>query len=277
MIPGNVFLVDTHCHLNLPAFQDDLNAVLGRAQADGIQTILVPGTDLATSHTAVELAEAHTHLFAAVGVHPHEASSWSLTSESELEDLARSACVVAIGEIGLDFFRQLSPPAVQQHVFECQLQLAKRLGLPVIVHQRQAEDEVLGALAEWLATVDNPELLAKPGVLHGFSSSPQYAQRALDLGFYLGIGGPVTFKNAAELRQTVSQLTLDRLLLETDAPYLAPQPHRGQRNEPALTRLVGLELASVKGLPFEEVASETSNNAAALFRWNNGTHNGHLF
>lgn len=269
-------LADTHCHLNLAPFDDDLDQVLARAAEAGIQTMLIQGTDLASSRKAVQLAGTRPELFAAIGVHPHEASGWGPESESELADLARSDCVVAIGEIGLDFYRLLSPRDIQIQVFEAQLTLAGELGLPVVVHQRQAEDEVLSTLAIWVDGLGDDELRQRPGVLHGFSSSAEYAERALALGFYLGIGGPLTFKNAAHLRHVVSGLRLSRLLLETDSPYLAPQPHRGQRNEPAMARLVGLELASVLNLPFEIVAGQTSQNAAALFRWNHGTHNGHL-
>jgi len=269
-------LADTHCHLTLDQFDVDRDEVMARAEEAGVSPILIPGTDLPSSRQAVELAEASRVLFAAVGVHPHEAKTWTESTPEELAELACSPVVVAIGEIGLDFYREYSPRSVQEHVFESQLELAAELGLPVIVHQRNAEDEVLSRLVAWHESLPDGLLRERPGVLHGFSSSLAMAERAVRAGFYLGLGGPVTFKNAKTLRQIVPSLPLDRLLTETDAPFLAPHPHRGKRNEPAMTRLVAQELSTLMESPLDVVAQVTSNNAASLFGWDHGTANRHL-
>jgi len=269
-------LADTHCHLTLDQFDVDRADVMARAEEAGVSPILIPGTDLTSSRQAVELAEASRSLFAAVGVHPHEAKTWTETTPDDLAALARSPVVVAIGEIGLDFYRELSPRSVQQHVFQSQLKLAADLGLPVIVHQRDAEEEVLSTLIAWHEALPDGLLRERPGVLHGFSSSLPMAQRAVRAGFYLGLGGPVTFRNARDLRQIVPSLPLDRILTETDAPFLAPHPHRGRRNEPAMTRLVAQELSTLMESPLDVIAQVTSNNAASLFGWDHGTANRHL-
>jgi TatD DNase family protein len=269
-------LADTHCHLTLDAFDIDRDQVLARAEAEGISPILVPGIDLASSRSAVALADSRPDLFAAVGVHPHEAKSWSPATPGLLANLARHDSVVAIGEIGLDFYRDLSPRALQIEVFKAQLDLARRLSLPVVVHQRDAEDEVLSLLLEWHNSLADSHLRQRPGVLHGFSSSLAMAKRAMRAGFYVGLGGPVTFKNAKNLREMVPSLPLDRILTETDAPYLAPHPHRGKRNEPAMIRLVARALSTLMESPLDVVARVTSNNASSLFGWDNGTANRHL-
>lgn len=269
-------VADTHCHLTLDQFDVDRDEVMARAEQAGVSPILIPGTDLPSSRRAVELAQASQVLFAAVGVHPHEAKTWTESTPKDLAELASNPVVVAIGEIGLDFYREYSPRSVQEHVFESQLELAAELGLPVIVHQRDAEDEVLSRLVAWHENLPDGLLRERPGVLHGFSSSLAMAERAVQAGFYLGLGGPVTFKNAKTLRQIVPSLPLDRLLTETDAPFLAPHPHRGKRNEPAMTRLVAQELSTLMESPLDVVAQVTSNNAASLFGWDHGTANRHL-
>jgi len=269
-------VADTHCHLTLDQFDVDRDEVMARAEEAGVSPILIPGTDLPSSRRAVELAQASRVLFAAVGVHPHEAKTWTESTPKALAELASNPVVVAIGEIGLDFYREYSPRSVQEHVFESQLELAAELGLPVIVHQRDAEDEVLSRLVAWHENLPDGLLRERPGVLHGFSSSLAMAERAVQAGFYLGLGGPVTFKNAKTLRQIVPSLPLDRLLTETDAPFLAPHPHRGKRNEPAMTRLVAQELSTLMESPLDVVAQVTSNNAASLFGWDHGTANRHL-
>jgi TatD DNase family protein len=269
-------VADTHCHLMLDAFDDDRVEVLERAAEARVSPILIPGIDLDSSRKAVELAQSQDGLFVAVGIHPHEADSWGPKTADELADLATHPVVVAIGEIGLDFYRDLSPRSQQIQAFKAQLDLARDLGLPVVVHQRNAADEVLDMLLDWHAGLKGAVLHDRPGVLHGFSSPVDVAERALEAGFYLGLGGPVTFRNAKELRRIVTGLPLDRILTETDAPYLSPHPHRGKRNEPAMTRLVAQELSSLTESPLSVVAQVTSNNASTLFGWDNGTINRNL-
>lgn len=269
-------LVDSHCHLMLDQFQDDLGQVLARARQAGVSAVLIPGIDLESSRAAVRLTEAHPDLFAAVGVHPHHAHTWSAESRAEIAQLAASDRVVAIGEIGLDFYRDYSPRQAQRQAFREQLELAKDRALPLVVHNRNAIDEILEELEAWTANL--PESLrGRPGVLHAFSGDEAQAQRALDMGFFLGVGGPITFKNANSLRHITSSLPLDRLLVETDAPYLSPHPHRGKRNEPAYLPLVADGLARALNVEVEQVVHATTRNAEYVFEWNHGIdNNGHV-
>jgi TatD DNase family protein len=251
-------LIDTHCHLNHRDFAHDREAVLARARAAGVGAMVVIGYDLPSSEAAVALAEAEPSLFAAVGVHPHEAASLDDRAVTRLVELARCPKVVAIGEIGLDFYRDLSPRAAQEAAFRRQLAVARELSLPFVVHTRGSEGEVLEVL-------EGEGALGVPGVLHCFSAGPQIAARAFSLGLVVGLGGILTFKNARALHQTVASLPLDRIVLETDCPYLAPHPHRGQRNEPAYVALVAAQLASLQGRATDEVARVTTANARRLF------------
>ncbi len=268
-------LVDTHCHLCLPAFADDLPEVLTRASAAGVDRILVPGIDLATSRRAVALAETNDTIFAAVGVHPQSAVDWSPAVRQELRGLARSPRVVAIGEIGLDYYRDTAPRPRQMEAFEGQLELAGELDLPVVVHNREATEDVLERLTAWSTGGSSDG--RRIGVLHAFSADGPAASRALEAGFYIGVAGPVTYPSAPALRSLATGLPLDRLLPETDAPYLPPVPHRGQRNEPAHVALVAEALASARGLEPDRLRQACWDNAAALFQWTDGTDDSHLF
>jgi TatD DNase family protein len=268
-------LVDSHCHLSDEAFSGDLPAVLVRARDAGVSRVVIPGVDLQSSARAVHLAEGTPGLFAAVGIHPHEARHWQAESIDRLRQLARSPCVVAIGEIGLDYYRDHSPRRQQRHAFDEQLALAAELGLPVIVHNREAIDDVLAALLPWAAGL-TPAHRQHPGVLHAFSADLKAGQRAVAAGFMIGIGGPITYRNADERRQITSALPVDHLLVETDAPYLAPHPHRGGRNEPAYVRLVAESLADMEGMDHSELAVLTTANAADLFGWDHGIENSDL-
>lgn len=262
-------LVDTHCHLYFDQFDHDRQAVLERAAKRGVGRILVPGIDLQTSQAAVELAQVYPAVYAAVGVHPNDALSWDASTLSRLHVLASDPKVVAIGEIGLDYYRQRAPHDVQMRVLLEQLQLAAELGLPVVIHNREAGTELLPVLSAWqtgLAHADN-DLAERPGVLHSFSDAESTARQAIDLNFRIGFTGPVTFRNAAALQAVAAALPLDALLVETDAPFLAPHPHRGQRNEPAYVRLVAEKLAELHAEAFETTAEITTANAARLFRW----------
>ena len=251
-----MFLTDTHAHLDFPQFDGDREEVIARALAAGVGSIINVGADLASSRRAVALAEAHPQIYAAVGVHPHDAKTLTDEVLKELRELAQHPKVIAIGEIGLDFYRDLSPRDEQQRAFERQLALASELGKPVIIHDRQAHAEVLAILRRW------PGLR---GVLHCFSGDLDMAHEAIEMGFYISVGGPVTFKNARRLPEIVRQLPLERLLVETDCPYLAPHPYRGKRNEPAYVRLVAQKVAELKGVPLERVARVTTANARQLF------------
>lgn len=268
-------LVDSHCHLMLDHFEPDLDRVLERAQAAGVGALVLPGIDLETSRTAVQMAESDDRLYAAVGIHPHSASSWFPEAERAMRGLAASPAVVAIGEIGLDYHRAHSSREEQRRAFRAQLELARELGLPVIVHNRDATEDVLSELEAWTASLP-AHLEGHSGVLHAFRPDQTNAERAASLGFYLGIGGPITYRGARAERQAAASLPLDRLLIETDSPYLPPQPHRGQRNEPAFLPLVAATLAEAVGVPVARLSEATTANAIRLFKWNHGTANNHL-
>jgi TatD DNase family protein len=268
-------LTDTHCHLTLPEFDSDRQAAIERASDSGISRIVVPGIDLPTSQAAVALAEGGQGLRAAVGIHPHHASEWNPETARRLAELAASPAVCAIGEIGLDYYRGYSPREDQLSAFLGQLDLAAELGLPVVVHNREATQDVLQHLIEWSTRL--PEGLgARAGVLHAFSADTDSARRAITAGFFLGVGGPITYHDANARREITAELPVDRLVIETDSPYMTPHPHRGQRNEPALLALVAQSLSDVLGMQLQDLATATSANAARLFGWTNGSEDGQL-
>lgn len=251
-------MIDSHAHLQMPDFAGDWAKVLDDAEAAGIEYVAVIGFDLESSKRAVALCEQNGALLAAVGVHPHDASSLDDSAMDELRRLARHPKVVAIGETGLDFYRNLSPRAEQRAAFETHLAIAEELGLPVVVHDRDAHAEVRQILS-----LHASKLVG--GVMHCFSGDEQLARETLEWGFYISIAGPLTYPNAERLRSVVRQIPIERMLIETDAPYLTPQPKRGSRNEPAFVRLVAEELARVKGLSLEDVDRITTLNAKQLF------------
>jgi TatD DNase family protein len=253
-------LVDTHCHLDFHDFDGEREQVVARAAEAGVKAIIVPALDLDNCEAVIELAERYENVFAAVGVHPNSATGWQDDWIGAIRALSSHEKVVAIGEIGLDYFRDRAPGGVQRRAFSRQLELAAKLGLPVIVHNRQSDADVLRLLAESALAGK-----ANPGVLHSFSSSQDTADRALELGFYLGFTGPVTFKKADELRAIVNSVPGDRLLVETDAPFLAPQKYRGKRNEPAYVRLIAEQIAETRGEEFSDVARTSTANATRLF------------
>jgi TatD DNase family protein len=273
-----VNLTDTHCHLYLDEFDSDLEAVLERAIQTGVGHIVIPGLDLPSSRVAITLAESHPMLFAAVGIHPSGVNTWDKSTKKELARLAsEKSKVVAIGEIGLDYFWDSAPPTRQKNVLHTQLHLAAETGLPVILHMREAREarredcagDLLRILNEWVTGLHfgrNP-LAERPGVLHSFSGSLETAQAAIELGFYLGVSGPVTFENASKRQAIISALPLERILIETDAPFLAPHPNRGKRNEPAYVRLIADKIALLHSCSLSKVATVTSENAARLFAW----------
>ncbi len=251
-------LIDTHAHLIDKAYNRDLEDVLHRAKEAGVEAIINVGFTLSYARKAVALAAAYPRLFAAVGIHPHDAAQTPKDYLDILKKLAAKPQVVALGEMGLDFYRNLSPPPVQERVFREQLQLAREVGLPVIVHDRDAHQRVVEILKEERAGDTG-------GVLHCFSGGLSMAQECFALGFYISIAGPVTYKKAGELQEVAAACPRDRLLLETDCPYLTPHPYRGKRNEPAHVALVCRQVAKLRGETPEEVARYTGENAIKLF------------
>jgi TatD DNase family protein len=252
-------LIDSHAHLDMPDFSEDLPAVLDRAREAGVLQIVTVGIDLESSRAAVELAAEHPFVFATVGCHPHNADAFESADLDRLADLAsRRQEVVAWGEIGLDYFRNRSARESQLRVFRRQLEIAAGLGLSVVVHDREAHEDVVSCLEEMGSK--------RPGgVIHCFSGDAALARTFLDMGFVLSLPGTVTFPKAETVREVARTVPLDRLLVETDAPYLAPVPRRGRRNEPALVVHTAREIARLRGEPFEEVARLTSMNARRVF------------
>jgi TatD DNase family protein len=275
---------DTHCHLNLDGFDADRELVLDRAIQAGVGRILIPGIGMTTSLSAVKLAENHPLLFAAIGVHPTEVGTFHADTLESLYTLAlktsgslETSKIVAIGEIGLDYYWDSTPHDHQQNVLKEQLALAAKLQLPVVIHFREKGDasggkcasDLMKILEEWGTGLkgENSTLVERPGVLHSFSGSLEMAQAALGLGFYLGVAGPVTFENGWRWQALAAALPLDRILIETDAPFRTPHPHRGKRNEPAYVRLIADKIASVQSTTIDLVAVATSDNARRLFAW----------
>jgi TatD DNase family protein len=255
-------LIDTHTHLDDPRYDGDREAVIERAREAGVEILVTIGCDLATSRAAVGLADRHEQIYAAVGVHPHEVKHIGDEWYGELRRLAAHRKVVAYGEIGLDYHYNQSPPHLQRDRFREQVGLARELGLPIVVHTREAARDTAAILKEERADTVG-------GVFHCFSGDAELAKDALDLGFYVSFSGVVTFRNAEALRNLVKTVPLDRLLIETDCPYLTPVPHRGRRNEPAYVALVAEALSQVLhggSRDMEEVARHTSANALRLFK-----------
>lgn len=254
-----VELFDTHCHLDTEKFDADREDVFTRAHTVGVTRFLNPAYDLDSSRRAAALAQARPDVVAAVGFHPNDAGGFSDAAADTLRQLVADSAgrVVAIGEIGLDYHWNTFEPAVQKAAFIAQLGLARELNLPVIIHSRDAYDDTLDILeTEWAG---------RPLVLHSFGGAINHLQRALACGFYIGISGPVTYPNAATTREVVRTMPLDRLLIETDAPYLSPQRYRGRRNEPSYVRLVAEKIADVREIMMADVAAATTANAQRLF------------
>jgi TatD DNase family protein len=242
-----VTLVDSHCHVNDPQFDPDRDAVIERALAAGVANMLVID--------APEFAEAYPFMYATIGVHPHEAAKATEDTFARLRDLAAHPKVIGIGEIGLDYHYDFSPRDVQLRVFARQLEIAAEFRKPVVIHTREA----------WEDTLAHMPTLPHGGVMHCFTGTPAQAREAIGRGFHLGIGGVLTFPKATELREAVRTVPADRLLVETDCPYLAPVPHRGKRNEPAFVVDTARRLAEIRGMPLEAIASLTTSNFQKLF------------
>jgi TatD DNase family protein len=253
-------LFDTHAHLHFPELVEDLDGVLARARAAGVTGMVTIGTDRETNPAAVALAERLDSVHATVGIHPHDAAEATEADFEAMERLARdSAKVVALGEMGLDFFRDLSPPETQAAVFRRQLDMARRLGRPVVIHCRDAHREALAILGE-------ERVGEVGGVMHCFSADVEVARRCLDLGLFISLAGPVTYKNARALPEVARFVPADRLVLETDCPFLPPHPHRGQRNEPAWVAITAAHVAALRGVTLEALGPMVTDNAHRLFR-----------
>lgn len=249
---------DTHAHLDDPRFQEDFPEVLQRAQSSGITRILNVGYDVPSSEHSCQLAETYGFVYAAIGVHPHDAQDTSNSTWDTLLNLAKEPKVLAWGEIGLDYYRDLSPRSIQKEVFIRQIELADQAGLPIIIHNRDAHGDMMQIVQ------DHPP--KHGGVFHCYSGSWEMAKVLLRLGFYLSFAGPLTYKNNKQTVEVAVNVPLDRFLVETDAPYLTPEPHRGKRNEPAFVREVAARVAAAKNLTFEEIARQAMLNAENLFR-----------
>lgn len=249
-------LIDSHAHLEMVDFDSDRNEVIGRAAKAGVDLIITVGTTLKDCEKAVLIAHQHETVYAAIGVHPHEVKDIDGTTYDGLRRLSKKEKIVAYGEIGLDFFRNLSPRDVQIRRFGEQLELAGEMRLPVIIHDREAHKETLEILKGWKGN---------GGVVHCFSGDYRMAQKCIDMGFYISIPGAVTFGKSEKLREVVEHIPITSLLLETDAPYLTPHPNRGKRNEPAYVIHTARKVAAIKGLSFEQIASVSSQNTRTLF------------
>lgn len=273
-------LTDTHCHLDLDKFNADRDAVFQRALDAGIERIMIPALELESCKTVIQLANSHPNIFTSVGFHPTELDKWDETSIENLRYLVSSAeKVLAIGEIGLDYYWVKEPDkqAQQRQVLKQHLKLAQDVILPVIIHMREENDEwfgqasvdLLDILSRWQKELQNQNhpLAMKPGVLHSFNGTLETAQTAIEHNFYIGVTGPVTYKNAVEKRNIIKQIPLSRLLIETDAPFIAPVPHRGKRNEPAFVAHIADKIAEIHNTTREQVAEITSANAHHLFGW----------
>lgn len=249
--------IDSHAHLEMADYDEDRDEVVARAEEAKVEAIVTVGTNLPECIKATKLAEKYPCVYAAIGIHPHEAKSATKEIFDFLRQLANNDKVVAWGEIGLDFYHRYSPPGVQMEKFVEQLSIAEELNLPIIVHSREAQEQIKDPLLSWRGK--------KRGVIHCFSGDRALARLFLDGGYYISVAGPVTFKNAHRLKEIVRYVPLDRLMIETDAPFLSPHPLRGERNEPARVTLVAKEIAVLKKVTLEEVGQVTAANARFLF------------
>lgn len=250
--------VDTHAHLFSPDFNGDIDAILNRSREAGVDYIIVPGTDLATSARAVELADKYDFIYAAVGIHPHDTKEWRDSLLDNIEELAAHRKVVAIGEIGLDYYYDFSPKEKQMDALDSQILLALKLNLPVIIHNREADEDMMRVIRTYKDTCLKAQF-------HCYAGSAEDARELIELGHLISFTGNITFQKADNLRNIMKGIQLENLMLETDSPYMTPVPFRGQRNEPAHVRLVAEKIAEVQGLSLDVVANSTSYNAYRLF------------
>ncbi|MDF2682969.1 MAG: TatD family deoxyribonuclease [Brevibacillus sp.] len=252
-------LFETHTHLNAKEFDEDREEVIARARENGVSTIVNIGFNAETIPTCIELAEKYDFIYAVVGWHPQDAKDMTDEHLAWIEELTRHPKVVGLGEMGLDYYWDTSPKDVQADVFRKQIRLARKVEMPIIIHNRDAHQDVISILKEEKAAEVG-------GIMHCFSGSWETAKLALDMNFYISFGGPLTFKNAKQPKEVAAKVPLDRLLIETDSPYLTPHPFRGKRNESGYVRYVCEEMANIRGLSYEEMAQITSDNARRLFQ-----------
>lgn len=253
-----VELIDSHAHLDFDKFNKDRDEVIERAKNNGIVNIINVGSNLASSHRSLQLSQKYEMIYAVVGIHPHEAKHLDKDALKVLKDLTKADKVVGIGEIGLDFHYDNSPRDVQRDAFRKQLRLAKEINLPVVVHSREADEDTIKILKE--EKMNNHNVL-----LHSYTGGKDLAEKALEMGFYFGAGGIVTFNSASELKKIIQKIPLSHILIETDSPYLAPEPHRGRRNEPLYVKEVAKFVASLKNSNLENVAAITKENTERFF------------
>jgi len=252
-------LIDSHSHLEMPAFKGDLEQVIQRAKASGVEYVFTVGTEKKDWNRTLEIAHSHPSVYAILGVHPHNTREIDEETYPALRKLCADDKVRAYGEIGLDFYRNLSPRDVQLKRFREQIQFAKELGLPIVVHDREAHQETLEILKSERAEEYG-------GIIHCFSGDYEMARECIEMGFCISIPGSITFKNAGGFREVVKQIPLDSLLIETDAPFLAPVPFRGKRNEPSYVRYTAQKVAEIKKVSFEKMAEATTQNALRVFK-----------
>ena len=252
-------LFDTHVHLNARQYKEDREEVIERAFATGVNHMVVVGFDRETIPLAIEIAEQHEKIYAAVGWHPVDAIDFTEEDLTWIEALSAHPKVVALGEMGLDYHWDKSPKEIQQEVFRKQIQLAKKVNMPIIIHNREATADIIEILQE-----ENAAEVG--GIMHCYNDSTDYIQTCLDMNFYISLGGPVTFKNATMPKEVAIEVPLNRLLIETDAPFLTPHPYRGKRNEPAYVKLVAEQIAELRGMSLNELSNVTTKNAFTLFK-----------
>ncbi|MEO0293531.1 MAG: TatD family hydrolase [candidate division WOR-3 bacterium] len=256
-------ICDSHCHLQDKRFRGEIEKLIQEAKKVGVEKIIIPGWDLLSSKEAVELAWKFENVYAACGVHPHDAKFYDDVVEEEIRKLVKNKKVVAIGEIGLDYYRNISPKEIQIDVFKRQLKIAEENNLPVIIHTRDSIEDVIKIVKEFSCK----------GVFHAFNGSEDVAERVIEMSFYLGVGGVITYPNA-KIAKVLKEISLDNVLVETDAPYLTPHPKRGKRNEPAYTIYVVKKITEIKNKSFEEVSNRIYDNTVNLFGINNSTKGG---
>jgi TatD DNase family protein len=247
-------ICDSHCHLQDRRFKHEIEKIIRNAKESGVEKILVPGWDLRSSREAIEISQKFDNVYAACGVHPHDAKFYDDSAENKIMDFTANKKVVGIGEIGLDYYRNLSPKNIQIEVFKRQLRIAEENNLPVVIHTRNSIEDTLEIVSKFNCK----------GVFHAYDGTKDFAMRIIEMGFYLGIGGVVTYRNS-KISYAIKELPLDSVLVETDAPYLTPEPYRGKRNEPAYTTYVVKEIAKIQSEPFEKVAEITYKNTKELF------------
>lgn len=261
---------DTHCHLTLPQFDIDRAKVIQRAIDNGINKILIPGIDVASSKQAIQLCAIYPDfLYAAVGIHPNTKIVDAIDNTQSILTVAKHPAVVAIGEIGLDYYRMGNSKSVQRYIFISHLEIAEVLNLPVCIHNRDAANDILDILERHLAKRNKKSEIKINGVFHSFSGDFGTARRIIELGFLLGISGPITYPKNSGLADVVKKIGMDYLIIETDAPYLAPQKFRGKRNEPEFVLQVAEKISIILGLPIEKVSEISNKNAERLFHWDN--------